>query len=101
MEAKISYEDKGKYYLTCTNQGNAQSYIDVPIWFYDNYHAYKSDGEELLLDMGENNKIRVYIPGNFEGTICLRYEVPGIWRLCEIISCITACAIITRFIHKT
>ncbi len=92
--ATFYYDSNGRYYLTCNNRQDTQGYIDVPIYAYDNYHAYKEDGEELSTEMGESNRIRVYIPGGYVGVICIKYVVPILWRVCEIISFITMCVLI-------
>lgn len=94
--AEFYYDKKGRYYLRCDNLNEALSYVDVPVQAYDHYHAYQSDEEELVVGKGENNRIRITIPGNFQGAICLRYEVPGLWRVCELISFISFCAILGR-----
>lgn len=49
------------------------------------------NGVELCVIIGENNKVRVLIPGNYEGTIWIKYVVPVLWRLCELISLGTIC----------
>lgn len=88
------YDKNGKYYLVCTNKNDYSSYIDVPVQAYENYHAYSSNGKELAVGKGENNRIRIYIPEKFEDEICLKYLIPVLWRICEAISLITACIII-------
>jgi len=98
--ADISYIGNGKYDLTCSNLGSEDSYVDVPVLFYDNYHAYKSDNTELDLELGENNRIRVDIPGNFQGNICLKYKPPVLWRICEIISFVTMCGIVIGMVYR-
>lgn len=92
--SEFYYDKNGKYYLTINNRMAEQGYIDVPIQAYDNYHAYTNDGEELNIVIGANNKIRVLVPGYYDGEICIKYVVPVLWRLCEIISLITMCVLI-------
>lgn len=91
---ELSYVKNGKYVLVCKNMSGDNSYIDIPIHFYDNYHAYTSANEELFLTLGDNNVIRVNIPGNFDGIVYIEYRVPILWRVCEIISCSTILALI-------
>lgn len=88
------YDKKGKYDLTYTNAGNQASYVDLPLHAYENYHAYDESCNELALELGENNTVRVPIPPLSEGSVSLEYKVPLLWRVCEIISCITVCAMI-------
>ncbi len=94
--AEFHYDKNGRYYLNCDNLNEEHSYVDVPVQAYDHYHAYQSDGQELVVGKGENNRIRIMVPGNYQGAICLRYEVPGLWRVCELISFTTACALFWR-----
>lgn len=88
------YNKKGKYDLTYTNSSDRTSYVDLPVHAYENYHAYDGNRNELTLEQGENNTIRVLIPPLSEGSVSLEYKVPFLWRVCEIISCITLCAMI-------
>ena len=85
------YDKKGTYYLSCENRTGKISYVDVPVQMYDHYHAYTDDKdrEEIPLSYGENCRVRVQLPVDFAGTICLKYEVPFLWRVCEVISCVT------------
>lgn len=92
--SELYYDRNGKYHLTCSNKMDVQDYIDLPIQAYDNYHAYTDNGVELCVITGENNKVRVLIPGNYEGTIWIKYVVPVLWRLCELISLGTICFIV-------
>lgn len=91
---EFCYDSNGRYYLICNNRQDTQAYIDVPIYAYDNYHAYTEDGQELSIETGEGNKIRINIPGGYTGTICIRYVVPVLWRICEFISLATMCVLI-------
>lgn len=98
------YDKNGKYYLSCNNKTDVPAYIDVPIQAYNNYHAYTSDGEELFVETSESNVIRVFIPEKYNGTICIKYVIPTLWRLCEIISLFTMCTfgvVLVRYTLKT
>lgn len=98
--AEFHYDKNGRYYLNCDNLNEEHSYVDVPVQAYDHYHAYQSDGQELVVGKGENNRIRIMVPGNYQGAICLRYEVPRLWRICELISFVTAFALLWRMARE-
>lgn len=80
--------------LSSINENNYPGYIDIPVQAYDNYHAYSSDGKELDVTIGENNRVRIQIPEKLEDIICIKYQIPVLWRICEMISLITGCAIL-------
>ncbi len=92
------YDKRGTYYLSCENRTGKISYVDVPVQMYDHYHAYTEDKgrEEISLSYGENYRIRVWLPVDFAGTVCLKYEIPLLWRVCEVLSCITFLGILFR-----
>ena len=94
----FAYAEKGTYFLSCENRTGKISYVDVPVQMYDNYQAYidDADRDEISLSYGENCRVRVQLPVDFEGTICLKYEVPFLWRVCEVLSCVTFFGIIVR-----
>lgn len=94
------YDRNGKYYLTCVNENNYPVYIDVPVQAYDNYHAYSSNGKELDVTVGENNRIRIHIPEKLDDVICIKYQIPVLWRICEAISFITGCIMLILFKKK-
>lgn len=92
--SEFHYDKQGKYYLTCINKNESSSYVDVPVQAYNNYQAYKSDGEELEVEQGVDSRVRINLPKNFDDVICLRYKVPLLWHICEVISGITLLIII-------
>ena len=91
---KFYYDTNGKYYLSCKNENSYPVYVDVPVQAYNNYHAFSSDGEELALTAGENNRIRVHIPDGLDDVICIKYQIPVLWRICEVISLVTGCVLL-------
>lgn len=40
---------------------------EMVLLFYDHYQAYTDNGEALQSGTGENNRLRLFIPGNYEG----------------------------------
>ncbi len=76
--------------LACKNAASQESYIDVPLFFYPCYKAKDVEtGTSLALTYGENNRIRVMLPPNYEGTILLKVSERKLWRLAEVISLIS------------
>lgn len=72
--------------IWCENASDGESYLDLPILAYDNYHAALEDGSPATLSAGENNRIRVTLPAGYEGVITVEYRPPVYWRVSEAVS---------------
>ena len=42
--------------------------------------------EEFPVAMNENKCIRVSVPGNYKGTVCVEFREPIFWRISEIVT---------------
>lgn len=62
--------------------------VSLPLYYYPGYTAWNDNGELLIVDRGDNNRIRISVPAGYSGGIKLRYRERKLWRLCEIISII-------------
>ena len=83
-----SRED-GIFYMTVFNQTDQTQEIVLPILKYKGYRAFSQSGEELHLAKGERNRISVFLPPFFEGTVQVEFREPWYWRLSEWISLFT------------
>lgn len=83
-----------KYYID--NPSETEGYADLDILMYKGYKAYTDDGNELDLDFGTNNRVRVIIPGGFNGNVTISFYEPIYWRIAECISLLSiiACALV-------
>lgn len=71
----------------CTNTGQEQGYVDMPLLLYKGYRAYDTDtGEELEIIYNPNNQLRVLLPASFSGNIDISFVSPLYWRMAEIAS---------------
>jgi hypothetical protein len=61
----------------------------IPRFAYPYYNATDENGNELETYIGDNNRIHVYVPGDYNGNITVRYRVPMKWRLSEFISLVS------------
>lgn len=84
--------------IWCENTSKAESYLDLPILAYDNYHASLEDGSPATLSTGENNRIRVTLPAGYEGVITVEYRPPVYWRVSEAVSLVTLAGFTTALI---
>ena len=99
IEWNILEEGKLKYRITLTNQQDSESYIEFPVILYKGYHALSENGE-LPITSGDNQRLRVIVPANFDGNISLSYSEPWYWRASELLSLFTLFALIVFQIKK-
>lgn len=83
----VTIEKRGtSYTLDIANKSDEMEYIELPVMAY---RQYKSDDPVVKITRGDNKRIRLHIPGSYEGQLRVRYVEPIIWRISEIISVIT------------
>lgn len=70
-------------------QANQQQlYIEVPLLYYPGYVAFNENGNQLHIERGDNNCIRV-TEIQSQGSITVKYQESILWRVCEIISAVS------------
>lgn len=67
----------------------AGAYVEVPLLYYPNYHAYLEDGTELLVEAGENSVVKVLLPEAETGSVQVAYEEPVLYHVGRGISAVT------------
>lgn len=78
--------DHGKISFNCSNISDENQIIQIPNLAYDNYHAYTQDAEELNITKGDNNRMAINIPAQYNGKVNVNYEIPLLWKISYIIS---------------
>ncbi len=95
LEVQDYERGEGMVRLTCRNTGAEETYVDVPVLFYKGYAARDLEtGQKLTVVPADNKRIRVILPTGYEGSFCVKFEPPGYWRVCELISLATAAGMI-------
>lgn len=61
------------------------SYIDVPLFYYPDYHAKDQDGRELALTASPDGLIRL-TPSDSLQSIHVYYKEPVLWKICAAVS---------------
>lgn len=74
------------------------AYVDVPFNYYPYFHAYDSAGNQLETSHGELIRLRVHLPDASEDTISIRFELPGYYRVGDLISLFTAVLLLALWI---
>lgn len=87
--------EKDIFVVECVNLSEEEQYVDIPVLNYPNYIAEDSAGETIYrIDAGEKGRIRVCIPGYYQGKICVKYCSPWYWRISEIVSALSVIGLI-------
>lgn len=80
--------------LRCENAGE-EAYVELPLFCYDNYVVRDADTEEAIsYQKNDMSVMEILIPAGYAGSIEIFYQAPVIWRVAEVISLITAIAMI-------
>lgn len=101
----VEIKDYKKKYTTieasCTNHGEQEAYIDVPLFFYPCYKVKDTEtGEELKVTYGENAKIRIVLPSEYQGRIKLEVSERKLWKLADLISLIAIATYVAFSLKK-
>ena len=92
------YED-GITTFNVKNSADTEKIIEIPLFNYDNYHAYDTvNGKELRIVNGIDKRIGVVISPGYEGSVEVRYVIPVLWKISYVLSAITAVGIITGIV---
>ena len=92
--------DRGRITIECENFGMTEGEILLPVLNYDGYEARNSDGEELVVLDGDNNRIRLIVPAGYKGDISVSFVEPLLWRSAEIISLIFLAVMVWAFFNR-
>ncbi|WP_160560922.1 hypothetical protein [Parablautia muri] len=79
--------------ISVENNSKNNAYVDLPILYYKGYRA-QSEGKDLPVSAGTNNRVRIALPAGFHGTIKTFFAEPWYWRGAEIISFLFWCGLI-------
>lgn len=81
----------GNYTYACRNKSDAEQMVVLPILNYEHY-AVRDLEKGIFFEIvnGENNCISVLLPAGYQGNLTVLYQERWLWRVCEIVSLITA-----------
>ena len=89
------------YELSCVNLSDQEQTVELPMTYYRGYTAKDSKtGGDVLLDAGENGRIRLTLGGNYSGTVQVWFQEPVAWRISEVISLISVICFIVWLFRK-
>lgn len=72
--------------LTCANSADKESWVELPLLYYEQYRAVDAAGNELAAEAGDLNVVRVILPAGYQGEVTVTYTYPASWTLSEVLS---------------
>lgn len=101
----INYDKRfNRITIDLLNASNESALIEVPLIFYRGYEAVDiKTSDKLLINMGDNGRIRVEIPPQYDGTFTIQFKEPIYWRgaIISLISVFILIFILLRKIRAT
>lgn len=86
--------------VSLTNHSNQISQVEVPLLLYQGYQAVTDKGEQLQMQPGKSSRISVSVPPSFQGSFRLEFKEPWYWRVCELISLLTAAGVMVIYFKR-
>lgn len=97
IEDYVKNEDHVTFSYTAASDG----YIDLPMFYYQNYQAKTPDGDMVTLSPGVVNRLRVTLPQTAEKvTVNVDFVVPSVWKLFLVLSLIGTVLFILQLKHQ-
>ena len=83
---------------TCSTDDN---YVEFPLFYYDGYKAIDENGQPLLLEKGDQNKVRVYTEKtDTEKQITVYFSTFWYFKLCVLVSVLSCFILIFIMIRS-
>lgn len=79
-------QEKLSMTLNCTNDSDQESWVELPLLYYEQYRAVDAEGNELTAEAGDLNVVRVILPAGYQGQITVTYTYPASWKASEALS---------------
>lgn len=87
MEVLEEYNMGDGRAVSCRNIREEASCIDLPLLPYRDYICRdQNTGEKFAVQLSVPGRVRVMIPGGYDGTLRVRFEEPWYWRMAEAVS---------------
>lgn len=98
----LSYEKTyNRAVISCRNLSEEERVLYVPILLYRRYEAYDVEtGETFRMFRSDSGMTGIYLPSQYEGTLCMRFRSPLLWRLAETVSVGVFCLMLAGRGHR-
>ena len=82
------------YRVSVDNASEDTGYVQLPLICYPHYMAKDENGNRPEVVVGDYYKLCFAVPGNYTGTINVRFKEPIYWRIAEMVSLLTLILIV-------
>lgn len=82
-------------FFAVNKSGDIQT-VDLPLTMYPGYQAKDRDGNKLDVTYGNNQVVRIILPGSFDNTVCVWYGGKWYWKAATLISLLTVVFLIWK-----
>lgn len=83
----------GKTCQIYVDGGTETGQVTFPVFNYKGYEVVDRDGNRLEVMNGDNNRVKVLVPPEYEGTMELHFVTPIIWIVADIVQYIVWIAV--------
>ena len=73
--------------------------VSFPLFGFKGYEVRLGE-TRIPYGLGENNRMKVEIPAGTDAALTVCWRTPALWRICDIISLLSACALLLWWIRK-
>lgn len=80
--------------VTAENPSDADASVELPLIYYPGYRLTANDGGTVSVAKTAGGKVAAVLSPGYSGTFTVRFVEPRLWRLCEVISLLTAVALL-------
>lgn len=63
-----------------------EAFFEPPLFYYEGYEAAMADGTPLRVEIGDENRVRVYLPAATDAGVTIYYHVPKMLQITSAIS---------------
>lgn len=81
---------------------SADSSLEVPLFYYPGYVAYDKNEpqKQYPVERGGNNRVRVLLPAEQEGTVVVTFREPLLWKAAGGVTLLTILVLLLLFVRR-
>ena len=68
------------------SSGSEEGSVIFPVVYYKGYNSVADNGQVLVTYQSEDGRVVTKLPAGFTGSFVMKFSVPAIWRVSEILS---------------
>lgn len=81
------------------NHTEEKQELEMPLLFYRYYRA-EGNGIEMSVGRAESGRLYALVPASYEGTVSVFFREPFLWRVAELITCITGVWLFCQWMRR-